>query len=63
MTLAKRTQVALAKYGRDICLKAYRLRELPGHDEQMIGIALKLTTRQARAAVDAGATLTGKDTA
>jgi hypothetical protein len=62
MTFVKRAQIALAKYGRDNCLKAYRLHQVLGHDSQMVGITLKLTTRQARVAVDAGAALIGKET-
>lgn len=53
MTISTKTQAAVAKYGRETCLRAAQL-HAEGEGGRTVGIYLGLTTRQADAAIDAG---------
>lgn len=48
------TTIAIKKYSKAICLKAFDRHENFGEGANTIGFVLKLTTRQADAAINAG---------
>ena len=60
MKHSRRTRDALAKYGPEVCTEAYR-RHCAGDGASTIGYCMKLTTRQADAAIDAGRELQRED--
>lgn len=53
MALSKKTETAVAKYGRETCVKAARL-HAEGNGASTIGVYLDLKTNQADAAINAG---------
>jgi len=54
MAYTLKTEKAIAKYGKEICEKAFKLHEGDGEGARTIGFEFKLTTRQADAAINAG---------
>ena len=54
MDYSRKTQKAIAKYGKDNCERAFRMHEKDGEGARTIGFYLSLTTQQADAAIDAG---------
>lgn len=51
--ISPKARRAITKYGKDVCLEAYRMNE-KGEGARTIGFEFKLTTNQADAAIDAG---------
>lgn len=54
-TFTTKTRRAIEKYGEVLCTHAFRLNREVGEGPSTIGIGLGLTTRQADAAINAGA--------
>jgi hypothetical protein len=54
MQMTKNTKAAIAKYGFETCRKAFDRHNLNGEGANTVGFYLKLTTRQADAAINAG---------
>lgn len=51
---------AVAKYSAERCREAFRLHSVDGEGASTVGIYVGLTTRQADAAINAGAVLAGE---
>lgn len=49
-----KTILAVKKYGKEKCLKAYEIHEKQGAGASTVGFYLGLTTNQADAAINAG---------
>lgn len=54
MALSAKAQRAIVKYGKETCLKAYRLNRIDGEGPYTTGLYTGLTTNQANAAINAG---------
>lgn len=52
--MTKTTQNAITKYTKAVCIKAFERHEQCGEGANTIGFYLKMTTRQADAAINAG---------
>lgn len=52
--MTKTTKNAVAKYYKEICIRAFERHEQNGEGANTIGFYLKMTTRQADAAINAG---------
>ncbi len=51
---SRKTSQAIAKYGKDKCIRAHRMHTDDGEGASTVGFYLGLTTRQADAAINAG---------
>jgi hypothetical protein len=58
--LTSKTKTAIAKYGIETCRKAFDRHDLNGEGANTVGFYLKLTTRQADAAINAGRELSSQ---
>ena len=52
--MTKTTKNAIAKYSKEICVEAFKLHKQYGEGANTVGFYLKMTTRQADAAINAG---------
>ena len=60
-TYSTKTQRAIKAYGADVCVRAFRMHDTDGEGGQTIGFYLRITTRQADAAIDAGREIVAAD--
>lgn len=62
MTLTRKTQTAILKYGENVCITAYKMHSIDGYGASGIaneGPAILRTTQQADAAINAGREIRG----
>jgi hypothetical protein len=58
--LTNKTKTAIAKYGIEICREAFSRHDVKGEGANTVAFYLRMTTRQADAAINAGRELSSQ---